>query len=120
MCSLCCFCPQLQHYIVFVDVTFFKTNPFYTSTILDVNLIVESSEVSPIPTLVIASPRRPLLQYHRRVQTPIMTHCTNPQASSLPPTVPSPTPPTPELPIVIRKVICSSCNLNPLYAFTIT
>jgi len=89
-----CFSPKLQRYIVSVDDTFFKTTPFYTSTILDVNLTVESLEVSPDPTQVIASqhpevlpvstqviapPQRLLLQ---QVQTSIVTHSTNPQASS--------------------------------------
>jgi len=62
-----CFSPQLNRYIVSVDVTFVETTPFYTSTILDDNLIVDSSEVSLVPTQVIASPQRPLLQYHRQV-----------------------------------------------------
>jgi len=109
-----CFSPQVQQYIVSTDVTFFETTPFYTSTILDVNLTVESLEVSPVPAQVIAFPQCPLLQYHRQVQTLIVTHTTNPQPSSLAPIAPSPTPPAPELPFAIRKDIRSSRNPNSL------
>ena len=92
---------------------FSRLIPFYTSTILDVNLTVESLEVSP-------SHQRPLLQYHRRVQTPIVIHTTNPQASSPAPIAPPPTPPAPKLPFEIRKGTRSSRNSNHLYAFTVS
>jgi len=113
------FSPQLQWYIVSVDVTFFETTLFYTSIILDVNLIVKYSQVSLVPIQVVVSPQRPLLQYHKRVQTSIVTHSTNPQASSPAPTTPSLTPLAPELPSAIRKATYSFRNPNLLYTFTI-
>jgi len=85
---------------------------------LDVNLIVEPSEVSLVSAQVIASPQRPLLQYNRQVQTPIVTHFTNPQASPAP-NVSPPMPLALELPITMRKDIRSYRNPNPLYPFTI-
>jgi len=113
----------------------FSRLPCSTLLLLNVNLSIESlevlsvstqviaspqcPEVLPLSTQVIASPQRPLLQYHRRVQTPIVTYTTNPQASSPAPIAPTATPPTPELPFAIRKGTCSSRNPNSQYAFTI-
>lgn len=55
-----CYCPQLQRYLVFADVTFFESNPFFSETVVS-HAPLADQPVVPIPPVVIDPP--PLIVY---------------------------------------------------------
>ncbi|KAF3655650.1 putative UDP-N-acetylglucosamine/UDP-glucose/GDP-mannose transporter-like [Capsicum annuum] len=116
-----CYSPDLGRYLMSADVTFFKSQPYYTSSNhLNISEVLPIPSVLPTPifeesTVTFLSPATvpPLLTYHRRPR-PVSVpddSCPAPDAS------PTADLPLPSQSVAFQKGIRSSRNANPHYTF---
>jgi len=118
-----CFSPSLNRYFVSTNVTFNKSSIYFKSSshstespsnIVNIPMICDLLGV-PCTPLVSAPPSLQVYSRRHRPQQPSSDSPQVPTNVSPPdPTIESPLPPS-DLPIALRKGICSTCNPSPHY-----
>ena len=104
-----------------VDVIFFESNPYYTSSNHpDVSMVLPIHHVLPVPTfeestVTSTSPVvvKPLLNYHRHPRPTLVLG----DSCHVPDPAPTTYLPTPSQPLALQNGIRSTRNTNPHYTF---
>ena len=113
-----CYSPDINHYFISADVTFFEDSSFSFAmcppvpNVLSIPLVLPSPDFPSPPANVVT---RPLQVYTRRLRPPIGPLV---EASSMPQLSPALVPqPSDDLPIAVQKGTSSTTNSHPVYNF---